>query len=187
MDKRQSAAANRHYSDISPEFIVLGLLSGADAHGYEIFRRFRATLGSLWHISESQMYAMIKRMEARGLLSASGAEEKASRRVLSLTPKGAAELDEWLSAPTPPSPRRLRLEFITRVHFAKATRPERVGAIFDDEIAVIAGEAKRLAAIRRSMADPASVESMGVDFRINQLKAIVSWLRRCALEAGGRA
>ena len=34
---------------------------------HDLYRRFEAELGGIWHISQSQMYAVLKRLEAQGL------------------------------------------------------------------------------------------------------------------------
>jgi len=53
---------------LSPEFALLGLLEQRPAHGYELHQRLYAELGYLWHISLSQAYNILKRLEAQGFI-----------------------------------------------------------------------------------------------------------------------
>ena len=74
-----------HSSSLQPELVLLGLLIMRECHGYELRRRFSETLAGLWHISESQLYATLKRLEEKNLLTASIPKDGlvASRRVFS--------------------------------------------------------------------------------------------------------
>lgn len=180
-------------SDVRPEFVFLGLLAEGPVHGYELYRRFRETFGSLWHISESQMYATLKRLEERGWTeqgtqaenagAPAGAEgaERASgtaRRTISITGTGRAAFEDWLSAPSAASPRALRMEFLTRLHFAS-----RAG----DAAPLIAAQRAVLEAELRSVCPmdgktPAGgdgaerIKVLAADFRIRQVRAALDWM-----------
>jgi len=102
----------------STEFALLGTLMSGPMHGYEILRFFNEELGSTWHISTSQLYALLKKLENEGLLSSSVEvqETRPSRRVFSLSQEGKKVFLEWLHSPTEHA-RDLRIEFLTKLFF----------------------------------------------------------------------
>jgi len=55
--------------DVRPEYVFLGFLAESPAHGYQLYQQFKKDLSGLWHISESQMYASLKRLEKRGWIA----------------------------------------------------------------------------------------------------------------------
>jgi DNA-binding PadR family transcriptional regulator len=48
---------------LSPEFALLGFLLTGPQHGNDLHRHLRAELGHVWHLSQSQAYAILKRLE----------------------------------------------------------------------------------------------------------------------------
>ena len=68
MDKPTTAAPRRHAPALRPESVPLGFIVERPSYGYEVYRRFSDSLSGLWGISESQMYATLKRLEERGLV-----------------------------------------------------------------------------------------------------------------------
>lgn len=61
--------------DVRPEYIFLGYLAEGPAHGYQIYRYFKEDMEGLWHVSESQMYASLKRLERRGWIALDAATD----------------------------------------------------------------------------------------------------------------
>ena len=45
---------------------LLGYLYGGPSHGYDLHRRVMADLGEVWHLSQSQAYSILKRLEKQG-------------------------------------------------------------------------------------------------------------------------
>jgi len=83
------STALRHLPDVRPEYIALGFLEKDSLHGYDLYRRFEADLGKVWHISQSQMYSILKRLEAQALVEGwaeSGNRNQAKRRLAMTEP-----------------------------------------------------------------------------------------------------
>lgn len=196
--------------------MALGLLAEGPAHGYELFRRFKASLGGLWRISESQFYATLKRIEARGLAGPAGpaGEARASAvpaaaaasavpadevprggvpapRVLSLSAEGRALFEAWLAEPTAPSSRLLHLEFLARLHFLARLRPEAVASAAEAQARALAGDIARLEAALPAMsaADRAALDigAQSAAFRLGQLRAALAWIEESVLPAAAAA
>jgi hypothetical protein len=151
--------------DVRPEYVFLGFLAESPAHGYQLYQQFKKDLSGLWHISESQMYASLKRLEKRGWIAPdektpAGADADAnvgagvkvdempparqSRQCYSLTAAGLAAYESWLSSPSPASPRLLKLEFLSRLYFALRRDVELAYAIVEAQRSALEQELDRL-------------------------------------------
>lgn len=197
--------------DIRPEFVFMGFLAEGPAHGYQIYRSFKDSLESLWHISESQMYASLKRLEKRGWIVPVGAgalappaedEGRQNRQSFALTAEGLAAYEAWLSTPTAPSPRLLKLEFMSRLYFALRCDVELAYELIEAQRLALEAELERLKTSplqsgsktlqTRSVAkDPSAASTepgrnrdllfnisiLAKDFRIRQIEAALEWLK----------
>src|SRR5574342_83662 len=117
-----------HIGTLSPEMALLGQLYGSPGHGYDLHRKVVGDLGQVWHLSQSQAYAILKRLEAQGDISAEEIpqEKLPPRQLLHMTPQGRKRFLDWLEAPTGGSTRAIRLEFVTRLYFMRLYMPEKL-------------------------------------------------------------
>ena len=166
-------------SELRPEYLALGLLAQGSSHGYELFRRFQTSLDRLWHISESQFYAILKRAEKHGLVTGLAPQkgEGTSRRLLSLSLTGQCRFDEWIMEPTVSSPRLLHLEFTTRLFFARDLCPDNMARMVTDQIDTLSTEIERLKAARREGIRFDEIEALSAAFRLRQVEAALGWIR----------
>ncbi len=58
---------------LSMEYILLGLVFKQPMYGYEIHQLLSQPegLGLIWHLKQSQLYALLEKLEKDGLLEAS--------------------------------------------------------------------------------------------------------------------
>ncbi len=157
-------------SELHPEYVFLGFLSQERMHGYGLYQLFRGTLGGLWHISESQMYATLKRLEKRGWIAGEDGGSKPGGRLLSITEEGRRVFDSWLLAPTPLSPRSLRLEFLSRLFFAQPRGPLAEKLRTDQKNSLLA-ELRRKTPLTRG-----TIDQWAQDFRQRQIKTALEWI-----------
>lgn len=169
---------DRRYGDLRPEFVALGYLAEEALHGYELYRRFKEGLGSIWRISESQMYATLKRMERQGLVRSGPPESTtaAARHILSLSQEGTSLFNTWLSAPTVCSPRILRLEFLTRLYFAQRLAPSSVDTIFSEQRDEVVAAIGRLGTPPADRHGSPELAKLAASFSIRSLEAVLDWL-----------
>lgn len=97
------------------EHAILVSLAERSATGYDLARRFDASIGRFWRASHQQIYKVLGRMESDGwvesrLVSQDGRPDK---KVYALTATGRGELTEWLARPTPPE--LVRSEFTVKL------------------------------------------------------------------------
>ena len=53
----------------SPQAVLLGLLIQQPRHGYELYQEFNRGLGRVWRMGKSKLYAQLKVLETRGLVT----------------------------------------------------------------------------------------------------------------------
>lgn len=94
---------------------ILISLTEKSASGYDLARRFDASIGHFWSASHQQIYKVLARMEGdkwveSDLVAQDGRPDK---KVYSITAAGQAELSTWLD--NPGKPEALRSEFALRL------------------------------------------------------------------------
>jgi DNA-binding PadR family transcriptional regulator len=166
---------------LSPEFALLGFLSLGAAHGYELHQRLVKELGQVWHISLSQTYNILNRLEGQGLIEGEVQEagKLPARRVFRLTPAGGQRFDAWLHTPSKSSVRAIRVEFTTRLYFASATDPGLTNSLIEEQTAVTRASLNRLQTMLAEISAEQVFNRLGLELRIRQLTSILDWLSDC--------
>ncbi len=166
---------------LSPEYVLLGLLNQRPAHGYDLHQRLIEELGQIWHISLSQTYNILKRLEAKGfIVGVVQTQEKAPpRRRFRLTPLGRRRLEQWLSAATEPRARAIRVEFLTRLYFVYLANPKAARSLIDDQIAATQAGMANLTTLLAELPPEQVFNQLGLDLRLRQLTSILDWLAEC--------
>ncbi len=177
MDHHVTVTKHR-VSDARPEFVALGFLYAGSTHGYDLYRQFERHLGQLWHISQSQLYATLKRLESRGFIAGAAVMDAngPERRCFSLTDKGRSHFDSWLAVPSIPGPRFIKLEFLTRLFFARFLGTLSPTEMLSGQISAIRDEVRRLEPLYERLAVGDTFSRLGASFRLAQLRSIRAWL-----------
>jgi DNA-binding PadR family transcriptional regulator len=88
-----------------PDDLILGLLAYRPQHGYELLAAFEAPaeLGRVWTMSRSQVYAVLKRLEALGLIRGRSmrGQDAPDRVEYAVTAAGRRKLEGWLDESEP--------------------------------------------------------------------------------------
>ncbi|MGJ9411892.1 PadR family transcriptional regulator [Aeromicrobium sp. CF4.19] len=97
------------------EHAILVSLAERSASGYELARRFDASIGNFWRASHQQIYKVLGRMEADGLVESRlvAQDHRPDKKVYALTEAGRDELRRFAVSPTPPEV--LRSEFAVKL------------------------------------------------------------------------
>ena len=166
---------------VSPEYALLGFLSLDPAHGYELHQKLTAELGQVWHLSQSQIYSILSRLEKKGLIQGTLQEQKKlpAKRLYKLTTAGQERFDEWLASSSRPSARVIRIEFIARLYFAYSREPDMAVQLVDEQIADTQARLQQLEEIQSTQPTGQIFNQLGLDLRIRQLKSILDWLISC--------
>jgi len=166
---------------LSPEFAILGFLDEEPLHGYQLHRRLVHYLGQIWHISHSQHYNINKSLEKRGDIQGEQQEQPGlpERRVFRLTEQGRQRYEAWLTAPSAPSVRLLRVEFTTRLFFTARRNPRDILPLIADQEAALRRGLAQLQATRLPDTPDQTANRLGQAFRLQQLQASLLWLDEC--------
>jgi DNA-binding PadR family transcriptional regulator len=81
------------------ELAVLGLLAWAgESSGYELHKRAARSVAFIWAPARSQLYAVLKRLDADGLVRGRRVKQsdRPDKRLFSLTEAGRSTLGAWL-------------------------------------------------------------------------------------------
>jgi DNA-binding PadR family transcriptional regulator len=173
-------------SALSPEYALLGFLAQKPAHGYDLHLCLTAELGQVWHVSQSQVYNILNRLESQGFITATvQAQEKLpARRSLRLTAAGRQRFDTWLHTTTGSSVRAIRVEFTTRLYFAAALDPALARRLIEDQAAETRAGLDRLTCLLAELPQDQTFNRLGLELRIRQLTSILEWLADCQKTLG---
>jgi DNA-binding PadR family transcriptional regulator len=97
------------------EHAILVSLAERSASGYDLARRFDASIGHFWRASHQQIYKVLGRMESDKLVESNLVAQagRPDKKVYAITVDGRDELTTWLATPTPPE--ALRSEFAVKL------------------------------------------------------------------------
>ncbi|MGW0736446.1 helix-turn-helix transcriptional regulator [Streptomyces sp. NPDC002851] len=139
---------------------VLGLLSfPGERTGYELKKWADASLRFFyWSPAISQIYAELRRLEARGYVTSrrSGPEAPRTKRTYAITDAGRAALAAWAGAADDVGAPVLKHPLLLRVWLGHLTAPERLRAQVHEHLARTRGE---LAEVRDALARAGGVEA----------------------------
>jgi PadR family transcriptional regulator, regulatory protein AphA len=170
-------------SQITPDETLLGLLAAQARHGYQLLEVFNdpAQLGRVWHLSTSQLYAVLKRLDKQGLIVGQEvtSPDAPTRTEYMLTEAGYTQLGNWLHEAQPSaSIRRVRVEFLSRLYIARLLNIPTI-PIVQRQRAVCEAELKATTALREQSTP--GVEYLALDLMIAQLQGVLGWIDRCEL------
>jgi DNA-binding PadR family transcriptional regulator len=165
-------------SNISPEFALLGFLVAGSSHGYDLHQKFQAELGHVWRLSQSQAYAILKRLEARGDIASQSVEQDRlpPRQILRITGSGKRRFEEWLYE-AGRNARAIRLEFLTRLYFTRQYHPDKTVRVYTAQQAEIQASIERLENLLAHLPPDRPYNRLSLDLRLRQLLLTQDWMR----------
>jgi len=170
-------------SSITPDETILGILAVRARHGYALMDCFRdpTQLGEVWRLSTSQLYAVLKRLEAQGLTE--GHEvivpDAPPRIEYSLTSKGEARLEAWLHDQFPSaSVHRVRVEFLSRLYVARWLDIPTLPIVEQQKVSCREKREELFECMQN--AEP-GMGRLTLELVVAQLDVILQWLDRCEL------
>lgn len=172
----------RRQSPLTLEYVLLGIIARSPIHGYNLFKELNRLdgIGMVWQIKQSQLYALLDKLENEGLIQSTRLESASHppRKEYQLTPRGQQEFCNWFSSPVLHQ-RDLRQEFLARLYFARQAGPEVTRRLLDqqEEIAQSWLEATRQEIARLTPAQ--DYERTVFLFRLRQIEASIDWLYYC--------
>lgn len=88
---------------MSLKHAILGFLSYAPLHGYELKKAFDNSADLFWHATQSQIYRTLAELDEEGLVVMDLVKRKDRLDIkrYTITPNGRAEFERWLASPLP--------------------------------------------------------------------------------------
>lgn len=167
---------------ITIEYALLGFLYQQPRHGYEIHQQMLAEdgLGLVWRLKQSQLYALLTKLEQAGHITATLEPQdlRPPRKVLQLTAAGRETFLDWLRSPVPQG-RKMRLEFMAKLHFARQAEPLAVASLLDGQRDVCREWLASLQDQASALAEDRPFEWLVYQFRLGQVEAMINWLDTC--------
>ncbi len=159
----------------------MGFLYLEPCHGYELHQRLTRELGHIWSVSQPETYNVLRRLEARGFITAKviAQAKLPARNELSLTRTGRTRFEEWLKAPNGAGVRTMRLDFITRLYFASATRLLDLQEMIDHQVVLIHEDLRKLEGDLIEMPLAETYNRLGLEYQVLQRKSVLDWLESC--------
>ena len=135
-------------------------------------------LGNVWHLSQSQAYAILKRLENRGDISVRLVEQDKlpARQMLRITTAGRRRFMDWLENDCGSNARSIRLEFLTRLYFSNLYIPENTAKIYAAQYAEIESACQRLEDLISHLPPNQPYNHLSLDLRLRQMKLILDWM-----------
>ncbi len=136
---------------------ILVSLTERAASGYDLARRFDASIGYFWPASHQQIYRVLARMQEAGWVESTVQEQdgRPDKKTYAITDAGLAELDRWAAQPT--GREAIRSDFAVKLRGFRDAE-----SIVRDTRARRADHVERLAAYEASEArfypDPSALE-----------------------------
>ena len=174
------ATNSKSSSNLSPEYLMLGYLMQGPSHGYEIFQSIQTDLSQIWHLSMSQIYNILARLEKKGFFSVEEEvqDNQRVRKMLTITDEGRLHFEEWLFTACPGSARALRIEFLTRHYFMTRLHPDKVQQMIEEQIARMEMDMEKLQSMLAKL-DPADFYNYNaVQMKNDQLSTMLNWFKK---------
>ncbi len=172
----------RKAQPLSVEFILLGLIRQTPIHTYDLAKKLESDdeLSILWRFNQSQLYAILDKLEKSTLIESRIAAGAAFpfRKVYSLTEKGEKLFQEWKLSPVE-QPHMMRSAFLPKLYFLKNEPYEQFETIIREQKKVCELSLEKFTERIKALPPEAVYQQMVFDFRIKNIEGIIQWLSAC--------
>jgi DNA-binding PadR family transcriptional regulator len=175
----------RQTSPLSIEYVLLGFLEKEPIHGYDLFKRLSSfeSVGLVWRIKQSQLYALLERLEEEGLVMSViiPVESHPNRKQYSLTDAGRTAFHAWHSQPVQ-HVREIRMEFLAKLFFALENGNTPALKLIDAQKVSCREWLKNMDLRWEKLENTQKYEHIVLEYRIAHLQAILDWLEKVQKE-----
>jgi PadR family transcriptional regulator, regulatory protein AphA len=163
---------------LSPEYALLGILMSGPKHGYEMHSYFSSHMDQFWRLSMSQIYALLKRMEKKGVVTSKAElqNNKPAKKIFFITPTGKEGFLNWVYSPVN-HVRNLRIEFMAKLFFIKELKLKRATDIIDKQIEILQEKLHQIQPSKENTMD--EFQKALHSFKIVQTSSAIEWLKEC--------
>src|SRR5512145_287617 len=174
--------STRQQAPLSIEYILLGLVAQGPAHGYDLHKQLATLdgLSAIWHVKQSQLYALLDKLEEMGYLQAVSTPGAGSalRKQVHLTETGRQAFIAWMVSPVQHA-REMRQGFLARLYFARLSSAADVQRLIAAQYRTCLDWQRDIQLEPDALSDPESFQRVVNSFRLNQINALLNWLDEC--------
>jgi DNA-binding PadR family transcriptional regulator len=175
----------RQSSPLSIEYVLLGFLEKEPIHGYDLYKRLSSfeSIGLVWRIKQSQLYAILERLEAEGLVTSIiiPVESHPDRKQYNITTAGRAAFHAWRSRPVQ-HVREIRMEFLAKLYFALENSSDSAKQLIESQKESCREWLKNMELRVKKLEKSQNYEHIVMEYRITHLQAILDWLENLQKE-----
>lgn len=158
------------------EGVLLGLLTETPMHGYDLYKILRQPggLSLVWRINQSNLYAILDKMEKEGFLVSEQItfENGRPRKDFSITPKGMENFQQWMREPVQRG-REMRQFFMAKLYFAMKDSRETAEHLVDEQYKLVIQWGKEVQAKLEELSTKKDYDYLLFQSRLFQISA---WL-----------
>lgn len=166
---------------LAMEHALLGFLAQRPMHAYEMYQTLKEAhaLGLVWHLKQSQLYALLARLDESGYITTVTEAQgtRPPRKIMHLTQVGQLVFQRWLRTPVAHG-RDFRQEFLAKLYFAQQDGPGTIAELAETQRVTCQDWLAELES-RAAAAEPRSYDWLVLQFRAGQVQAILAWLDTC--------
>lgn len=167
---------------LTTEHALLGLIREQPRHGYALYQDLTEPGGlwAVWRMKQSQLYALLAKLEARGYLQATTEpqEGRPPRKVYALTAEGRDAFDQWLRQPVAHG-REFRMDFMAKLYFAQREGPTIIRTLIERQRATCQEWLTELAPDEAKAEGGYPFARLVRSYREGQIRAMLAWLDEC--------
>jgi PadR family transcriptional regulator, regulatory protein AphA len=164
---------------LTTEHALLGLLRRRPMHAYEMHQMLLQSeaLGLVWRLKQSQLYALLGRLEEAGYIENTIEAQPArpARKIMRLTPSGREAFKRWVASPVEHG-RDFRIEFLAKLFFARQEDTAAANALIERQRRACQAWLVDLHAQAEAIRGERPYDWLVHQFRIGQTQATLSWL-----------
>ncbi|GAP20388.1 hypothetical protein ADM99_00490 [Leptolinea tardivitalis] len=165
------------------EIMLLGLLDGEPMHGYDLFKYLSRPdgLSRVWHINQSNLYAMLDSLEQDGSLESQLIQVGNSpmRKEYHLTAEGTQRYKQWIREPVLHG-RDMRQVFLAKLYFALKESSETAFELVQKQKAVTETWKREVEASMQNLNADNEFDRLVFCSRLKQISGWQEWLDDCA-------
>ena len=170
---------------------VLGVVSRnpEGIHGYAVRRQGERLLGHFWRLNFGEVYRILDRLSADGLIEQVSDGSESARKVYRITERGQRSLDDYVLSPQTDAPRPLRQELAVKLLFASRDHLPELLRLVERQRDAYMQELHKLGTERRKMRRApfdAFVTHLLIDGAELSARAELTWLDEVAKRLADR-
>lgn len=163
----------------SGEYLLLGLIRSKPIHAYDLHKHLieDEDLHLIWRFNQSQLYALLEKLDRAGYISATIAEGTTFpfRKVYTITDEGADLFENWLEEPVL-NQHNLRRDFIMKLYFLLQGSVNEYRRIIQLQLNYCASRLEKQQANLAELSSDEVFQRAVYEFRAQTTLANINWL-----------